>query len=155
VLRYIIQRVTPYFLDLFSAKSLRTELIATRKVNTRKFIDENRNEKNTSESCKFLLLLLNEEVLAVTFKGLPVAHKPEMKCITNTLHRVASECPHLEKLVYEDPCRYRHDRMELGDVVKILSCTLGFYKLQVLDIFRIECCDVTLGLIAEHLPQLR
>jgi hypothetical protein len=141
-------------LDQFSAKSLRTELIATRKVNTRKFLDENRNEKNTAESCKFLLLLLNDEVLAVTFEGLPVAHKPEMKCITDTLNRVAKECPLLEKLVYEEPEDSGIDVI-FGDMVQILTCTLVLKQLQVIDIFKLVCTDLTLALIAQHLPRLR
>jgi hypothetical protein len=128
-----------------------------RKIDTARKFHNNRNANNTAEmSCNFLRLLLNDEVLAVNLKGFPVMCEPEMKCITDTFKHVAIECPHLEKLVYEDACRYyRNDRMKLGDTVKILSCTLGFYQLQVIDMFRMDCCDLTLGLIAEHLPQLR
>jgi hypothetical protein len=114
----------------------------------------NRNEKNTVESCNFLRLLLNEEVLAVSFRGLPVADMPEMKSITDTLKRVASECPHLEILVYEEPEDSRID-MIFGDMYQILRCTLVLKQLQVFDIFKLVCTNLTLALIADDLPRLR
>jgi hypothetical protein len=117
------------------------------------FLDRIAN--NTAESCNFLRLLLNDEVLAVNLKGFPVMCETEMKCITDTFKCLAKECPYLEKLVYEESRRDGGIPFKLGDMVQILRCTLGFNQLQVIDIFRIKCCDLTLGLVADHLPQLR
>jgi hypothetical protein len=115
----------------------------------------NRDKRNIAESWNnFLRLLLNEEVLAVYLKGLSATNQPEMKSITDTLKCVASECPHLEKLVYEE-FKTSMQPMRFSDQVQILSCTLVFKQLQVIDIYRLVCNNLALGLIADNLTHLR
>jgi len=45
--------------------------------------------------------------------------------------------------------------LEFCDMIQVLSCTLRFVWLQELDIEGMECNDVSLAILAHHLPQLR
>jgi hypothetical protein len=129
-------------------------LITLGQIDTRRQL-RNRNKRNIAESCNnFLRLLLNDEVLAVYLKGLSTTYEPEMLSITDTLKCVASECPHLEKLVYEE-YKSSSEQMRFSDLVQILSCTLVFKQLQVIDMHRLNCTNLSLGLIADNLPHLR
>jgi hypothetical protein len=129
---------------------LRAALISRRKINMH-------SEDKVDEICEFLKLLLNDEVLSLTLRGLPTYHKEEMKCITDTLFSVAKECPDLQKLVCEEDYHYIlcNNDLEFCDSVRMLSCTLRFVKLQVFDMNSMVCNDVSIALLAENLPQLR
>ena len=112
------------------------------------------SDNETAKICQFLKLLLNDEVLCLTLSDLPMDRKHEMKYVTNTLFTVASECPNLRKLVCGvDP--FDDDKLEFCDMVQVLICTLRFVWLQELDIEGMECNDVSLAILAHHLPQLR
>jgi hypothetical protein len=141
----------------FSANILKTALISRRNFDM--------SSENADESCQFLKLLLNDEVLSLTLNRLPILLEQEMECVADTLAIVSKECPDLQKLVCEeDPYDYLfekdrnvyyYDDEECGNLGRILNCTLCFVKLQVLNIEKLECNDFSLCQLAEHLPQLR
>jgi hypothetical protein len=101
-------------------------------------------------NCRFLTMLMNEEVSSLSLSTLPQPHNDAMKSVTDTWLALTLKCPRLQKLVCHNFCA----RGSYGLLV-FFSFSLHFAHLQVLDMHNMECNDLRLGLLSQRLSQLR
>jgi hypothetical protein len=109
---------------------------------------------DTAVNCRFLYLLLNNEVHSLTFTNLPTTHKQQMNCVSKTWFAMTKKCPRLQKLVVREEGRYP-DVMKFNDLVRILSRTFHFVHLQELEADKFGFNNIRLALLANNLPKLR
>lgn len=121
---------------------MKAKLIKKRKFNT--------SDEQAVENCKFLKLLLNEEVSSVSFAYLPDTQNEAMRSVTNTWFELTEKCPKLQKLECDDFYTTRSHRL-----VVFFSFALQFGKLQELNMPDLWCNDLRLEMIAKHMPELR
>jgi hypothetical protein len=102
------------------------------------------------QNCKFLKLLLNEEVRSVSFTYLPDTQGGAMRSVTDAWFALTEKCPRLQKLACDDFYTTKGHRL-----VVFFSFALQFNSLQELDMPDLWCNDLRLELLAVHMPQLR
>ena len=88
----------------------------------------------SSEGCRFLYLLLNDEVRSLTFSGGPDKENSlEMMCITDTWIAMTNKCTGLQKLVCKNSPDFH------TDPVGIFHFALEFVELRELDVNNVAC----------------
>jgi hypothetical protein len=105
-------------------------------------------EEQASGNCQFLRLLMNGEVSKVTFANLQVAPTAVMESLADTWSAMTQKCPALKRLVCDD--FFMPDRLDV-----FFGFALQFAHLHILTFPNLECDDLRLQLLAQHLPQLR
>jgi hypothetical protein len=111
----------------------------------------NLGEQQAISNCRFLQLLLNDEVSKVSMSWLPrEKNRVAMKSITDMWFAMSEKCPRMRKI----ECNNFFTRKSRGLLI-LFSFSLNFTQLQVLNMTNMRCTDLRLSLVAEHLLQLR
>lgn len=108
-------------------------------------------EHHAEANCRLLQLLLTDDVRNVSLTWLPRVHnRSAMNRVTDLWYAMTQKCPRLQKIV----CQNFYTSRSNG-LLMFFSFSLSFVHMQVLDMTDMTCTDLRLGLIAQHLPQLR
>jgi hypothetical protein len=114
---------------------------------------------SSEKKCKFLTLLMNDQVSSMSFPQLPrTADQDALKNVTDLWFSMSRKCPDLQQLVCDEdnvsPSTYGQKKDASKQVV-LFGLVLHFSELQVLKMPNLECNNFRLGFLAKCLPKLR